>query len=454
MVELLLADLAAHIEPDGAVLLELHALKLALSARDLAFEPAVVARLQRREARREQLRLLQHAPHLAPDQLLQPLGADHRVLAAAQAVHPRPVALVVAPRPLELVAVGLAALPHALAAGHVRSHEHPALAAAHEVLEQVEGLRVAGRARQPPLAQLLRPLPRLLVHERREGDAHPALAGLAVPAHPCVGGGVAGLAVPPGALVGLVAEDAVDLRRVPARPRTRRGDAVGLERSGDGGRAHAIVDGVVEDAADDLRAFLVDLWRAALCDAVAVGDSVDGDAALFGRAALPHRGALAEVVELDLADRRHQPEGLHVDRVHHRLDADAVRLHHLHEGGGGVHAAREAVGLPADDDVEAAGRGVGEHALELGAALGPAAPDLLVAGGDGVAALFAVRLHVGQLLGDGGLVVLGLALVGDARVDGGAALSGLAVVGVRSRHGLLLPGNRTTRHLPGRVRER
>ena len=103
----------------------------------------------------------------------------------------------------------------------------------------------------------------------------------------------------------------------------------------------------------------------------------------------------------------------------------------------GVHAAAEAVGLPADDGVEAPVPGVGEHALELGALLGPAASHLLVARGDGVAALLAVGLHVADLLGEGGLVVLGLALVGDARVDGGAAVLGLSWFS-GSRHGCLL----------------
>ena len=198
---------------------------------------------------------------------------------------------------------------------------------------------------------------------------------------------------------------------------------------------------------------LDDLGPALPGDAVAVGHRVDGDAPLPGRTALAHRGALAEVVELDLADGGHEPERLHVDRVHHRLDLDTVRLDDLHQGGGGVHPPAEAVGLPADDGVEAPGLRVGEHALELGPLLGPAAPDLLVAGSDRVAALLAVGFHVADLLGEGGLVVLGLALVGDARVDGGAVSLGLDV-GVRSRHGLLLSGNRMTRLLRGRVCER
>ena len=74
---------------------------------------------------------------------------------------------------------------------------------------------------------------------------------------------------------------------------------------------------------------------------------------------------------------------------------------------------------------EAAGGRVGEHALELGALLGPTPADLLVTGSDGESALLAVGLHIAQLLAEGGLVVLGLALVGDARVDGGAAALGL-----------------------------
>ena len=172
VVELALADLPRHVEPDGAVLLQLHARQLALGARDLLGDSAVLVRVQRRQPGRDQVRVLQHAPDLAPDQLLEPLGADERVLATAQAVgRPHPVAAVVAARRLEPVRVRLAAAPGALAADHAGAHQHPALAAAHEVLEQVEGLRVARRAGQPPLAQHPRPFPRPLVHERREG--HP-----------------------------------------------------------------------------------------------------------------------------------------------------------------------------------------------------------------------------------------------------------------------------------------
>ena len=310
------------------------------------------------------------------------------MLAAAQAVGLlRPVALVVALRRIVVVAVGLPPAPGGVAPLGDGTHEQAALAAADEVLKQVEGLRVSGGADPALRAQLLRPLPGLVVDERREGNADPAVTGLLVDARAAVGGDVAGLAVPPGALVGLVAEDAVDLRGVPAPAEAPGGDAVRLKPLGDRGRAHAVLDGVAEDAAHNLGALLVDCGRTVLGDAVAVGNPVDGDAAPLGRAALAHRGALAEVVELDLADRRHQPEGLHVDRIHDRLDVDAVRLDDLHEGGGGVHAAAEAVGLPADDGVEAPGAGVGEHALELGSLLGPAAPDFLVAGGDAVAAL-------------------------------------------------------------------
>jgi len=99
VVELLLADLPRHVEPDRAVLLRLHARQLALGARGILGLAAVLVRVQRRQPGRDQVRVLEHAPDLAPDQLLEPLGADERVLAAAQAVGcPHPVAVVVAAR--------------------------------------------------------------------------------------------------------------------------------------------------------------------------------------------------------------------------------------------------------------------------------------------------------------------------------------------------------------------
>ena len=453
VVELFLGDLPRHVEADGAVLLHLHARQLALRARDLAGHVVIRIAVQRRQPGHDQVRMFQHALDLAPDQGLEPLGADHRMLATAQGVRRlHPVALVVAPWRIEVVAVGLPAAPDGVAPLRDGTHQHAALAAADEVLEQVEHLRIARGADPPPHPQRLRLLPDLVVHERGEGHADPAVAGLLVDAGAVVGGDVAGFAVPPGAQVGLVAEDAVDLRRVPARSAPARGDVLARESLGDREPAHALVDVLPEDTPHHLGVLLVDGGRALLGDAVAEGNAVDGDAALLGGPALAHRGALAEVVELDLADRRHEAEGLHVDRVHHRLDADALRLDDLHEGGGGVHAAAEAVGLPADDGVEAPVPGVGEHALELGALLGPAASHLLVARGDGVAALRAVGLHVADLLGEGGLVVLGLALVGDARVDGGAAVLGLSWRS-RSRHGCLLRIQRPA-SLRGRVRER
>ena len=96
-----------------------------------------------------------------------------------------------------------------------------------------------------------------------------------------------------------------------------------------------------------------------------------------------------------------------------------MSLDDLHEGGCGVHAPAEAVGLPADDGVEAFPPGVGQHPLELRALLGPSPAHLLVSGRDGQALALAVGFHLACLLGDGGLVVLGLAL--DHHLDLGGA---------------------------------
>ena len=88
-------------------------------------------------------------------------------------------------------------------------------------------------------------------------------------------------------------------------------------------------------------------------------------------------------------------------------------------GGRRVHAPAEAVRLPADDCIEAAGAGVGQHPLELRALLGPTLAHFLIAGDDVQTPPAAIVLHVGDLLGDGGLVFLVLALARHAGVDGG-----------------------------------
>ncbi len=112
VVELFLGDLPRHVEADGAVLLQLHAHQLALRARDLAGHVVIRIAVQRRQPGHDQVRMFQHALDLAPDQGLEPLGADHRMLATAQRVRRlHPVALVVAPWRVEVVAVGLPAAP-------------------------------------------------------------------------------------------------------------------------------------------------------------------------------------------------------------------------------------------------------------------------------------------------------------------------------------------------------
>ncbi|MCY3882691.1 MAG: hypothetical protein OXG61_11305, partial [Chloroflexi bacterium] len=109
MIELLLGDLLHHVEADGPVLLRLDTRQLPLRARDiLAGGVAIRIAIEGREPCHDQVRVLQYAPDLAPDEVLEPLRPDHRMLAAAQAVGLlRPVALVVALRRIVVVAVGL-----------------------------------------------------------------------------------------------------------------------------------------------------------------------------------------------------------------------------------------------------------------------------------------------------------------------------------------------------------
>ena len=155
-----------------------------------------------------------------------------------------------------------------------------------------------------------------------------------------------------------------------------------------------------------------------------------GHPSLLGCAPFAQGGPFPEVVQLDLADGRHEAEGLHVDGVHDGFQPDLVGFDHFHWGGGGIHAPAEAVGLPADDGVEAFLPGVGQHPLELGAFLGPARAHLLVAGGDGQALALAVGFHLAGLLGDGGLVLPVLAFIGNAGVDGRPVRLRLPVVGL------------------------
>ena len=248
-----------------------------------------------------------------------------------------------------------------------------------------------------------------------------------------------GLAVPPGALVGLVAQDAVDLTVPPPLGLIGRRNAVGHQPLADHPRPQSVLHAHAVDAPHDIGLGLHYLGPAVVSDAVPVGNVADRNASLLGRAPLAHRRALPEVVQLDLADGRHEAEGLHVYGVHDGFELYLVGLDDLHEGGGGVHAPAEAVRLPADDGVEAPPSGVGQHPLELGALLRPALAHLLVAGNDGQPPAFAVGFHTGSLLGDGCLVLCVLALVGDSGVYGRPVLLGLPALHLDSRHGCLLP---------------
>ena len=166
--------------------------------------------------------------------------------------------------------------------------EQAALCAAQEMLEQVEDLRVALRLRVALAAQDARALPDLLVHDRREGHADPVVLGLLIHELPVLGRDVTGPAVPPRALVDLVAQEAVDGAVVPAPARLGHGHALLRQPAGDQARAHVLLDAHLIDAAHDLGLVLDDLGPAVVADAVAVGDGARGDAALLGGAALAH----------------------------------------------------------------------------------------------------------------------------------------------------------------------
>ena len=190
---------------------------------------------------------------------------------------------------------------------------------------------------------------------------------------------------------------------------------------------------------NDLGLLLNHLGPSVVSDAVTVGEAAGGHPSLLGRSPLAQNGPLAEVVELYLADGRHECEGLHVDGVHDGFQPNLVSLDDLHEGGGGVHPPAEPVGLPAHDGVEASLSGIGQHPLELGAFLRPAPAHLLVAGCDGQPLALAVGFHLAYLLGDGGLVLLGLALVRDAGVDGRAVHFRLPIGGSRHDYSFHVP---------------
>ena len=311
-----------------------------------------------------------------------------------------------------------------------------ALAAFQEVLQHVEHLRIPPCPPAPLLLQGLRPLPGFLIHQRRDWDLYPGVPGLVVGLGPVFGGDVAFLPIDPCARVGGIRQDVVDVGLTPQRLAGLCGDSLVGQPHGNRRRPHPLMDVHVEDAADYLRLLLHDARPPVVSDAVPVGEAARGHPSLLGRPALAHCGPFSEVVQLDLADGGHESEGLHVDGVHDGFEPYLVCLDDLHEGGGGVHAPAEAVGLPADDGVEASLSGVGQHPLELRSLLRPAPAHLLVAGGDGESLALAVGFHLAYLLGDGCLFLRVLALVRDAGVDGRPIRLRLPVGG--SRHCCLL----------------
>ena len=311
-----------------------------------------------------------------------------------------------------------------------------ALAAFQQVLQQVEHLRVPLGLPAPLLLQGLRPLPDILVHQGRNRDLYPGVPRLVVGLRAVFGGDVTLLSVDPGARIGGVRQNVMDVGLTPQQLAGLCGDSVVGQPHGNRGRPHLLMDVHVEDAANNLRLLLDYLRPAVVSDAVSVGEAAGGHPSLLGRPTLAQSGPLPEVVQLYLADGRHESEGLHVDGVHDGFQPNLMGLDDLHEGGCGVHAPAEPVGLPADDGVEAPPSGVGQQSLELWALLRPAPADLLVAGGDGQPLALAVGFHLGGLLGYGCLVLPVLALVRNAGVDG-RAIRLRFPIGV-SRHDRLL----------------
>ena len=311
-----------------------------------------------------------------------------------------------------------------------------ALAAFQQMLQQVEHLRVPPGRPAPLLLQLLRPSPGLLVHQRRDRDLYPGVPRLVVGLRPVLGGDVTLLSVNPRARVGGIRQNVMDVGLTPQQLAGLGGDSLVGQPHGNRGGPHPLIDVHVEDAADDLRLLLNHLGPAVVSDAVSVGEAAGGHASLLGRPTLAQSGPLPEVVQLYLADGRHESEGLHVDGVHDGFEPYLVGLDDLHEGGCGVHAPAEPVGLPADDGVEAPALGVGQHPLELGALLGPAPAHLLVAGRDGQPLALAVGFHLACLLGDGCLVLPVLALVRHAGVDGRPVPLRLSIGGLSHRSSL------------------
>ena len=198
------------------------------------------------------------------------------------------VALVIAARSLQLVLVDLSvALDCPLPGGHA-AHEHPAPGTPDQMLQQIEYLGVAPGLGPSLLHDVLRQVPGLLVHYLRERHRYPRVLVLIVDPYPVLRGDVAGLAVPPGALVGLVAQDAVDLTVPPPLGLIGRGNAVGHQPLANHPRSQSVVHAHAVDAPHDLGLGLHYLGPAVVSDAVSVGDVADRNAPLLGRAPLAH----------------------------------------------------------------------------------------------------------------------------------------------------------------------
>ncbi len=442
-------DLARHEQPDGPVLLRLDAPHIPLGLGHFLLKPAVLLGIEGVDTRYDEAGILEYPTHLAPYRLLQSLRANVVTRPAFQAETVHSVAPVVPAGGGQVVAVLLAAPNVGGAPRGLGVEAVTALAAPEQVLQQVSLLRVPPGLSAPLLLQGLRPLPGLVVDDLGDRHLNPGVLRLLVDLDALFGGDDAFLAVNPRSRVGLVPQNVVDVGLTPEHLPGLGGNSIVGQPHGDGGGAHPLVNVHVENAPHHL-GLLFDHHRpAVVSDAIAVGELAGGHPSLLGRAALAQGGALPEVVQLDLADGGHESEGLHVDGVHDGLQPDLVGLDHLHEGGSGVHSPAEAVRLPADDDVEASLLGVGQDSLELGTLLGPAPAYLLVAGSDGETLFLAVGFHLADLLGDGGLVLPVLALVGHAGVDGRpvAVLLSLWLLCCLSCHNCLL---KFTPHKPKR----
>ena len=437
LVELVLGDLARHVQSDGPLLLDLDLLEVALGSCDLVGDAAVIVGVEGLDARHYKLGVLDHLLDLVPHQLLQLLGPDHCGLPAIHVLSEHPVAVVVPLRGDPGLLADLALPPEVGVGGGAAGEHQPALGAADEVLEQIEYLGVALGSHRPLLLDGLSAVPCLLVHQGRERHLDPPIFRLRVDSLSGLRHDPAGLAVVPGALVDFPAENGADVCLVPPGAGISQGGVVAGHPFADWRPGQTLVHVHLEDAPNDLGLRLVYLRLAVVSGTIPVGGRSGGHPALLGRAALAHGGPLPEVVQLYLADGGHEAEGLHVDGVGDGFELYLMSLDHFHEGGGRVHAPAEAVGLPADDGVEAFPPSVGQHPLELRALLGPSPAHLLVSGGYGQPLALAVGFHLACLLGDGGLVVLGLALVRHAGVDG-RALAVYSFSRPGSRHDCLL----------------